>query len=331
VTAIWRLLVVSAVVLVLGACGGQEPVDPQSPEDGGAEEGGDADGELTQIDVAFVPATTGVLLNVAEKEGLFEKHGLDAELTAADNISDVIPTLGQQFDISLGTSTDLIRAAEAGLDVVQISGNTISTKDNPFARLIVNGEADIESITDLEGRRMASPTPSGVINMAVRYWAQQEGLQRGAIEVVQVPPPNHPDQLNAGQVDASQALEPFASQLLGAGHESLGNPFAAIRLPLATNFWVAQGQWAEDNPEVVESFRDALADAEQFMADSEENEDRAREILADFTGMPAPIAQDVALPTFDLEVRTDDLATWVEVLQELDELDTDVDTDELVR
>jgi hypothetical protein len=82
---------------------------------------------------------------------------------------------------------------------------------------------------------------------------------------------------------------------------------------------------------VVESFRDALADAQQFMADSEENEDRAREILADFTGMPRPIAQDVALPTFDLEVRTDDLATWVEVLQELDELDTDVDTDELVR
>lgn len=321
-------LALSALALLLAACPEDEATVEDQPE--GDADPDAADEELTEIDVAFVPATTGVLLNVAEEEGFFEAHGLDATLSDADNISEVIPTLGQQFDISLGTSTDLIRAQETGLDIVQISGNTISTEDNPFAQLIVAEDSGIEDVTDLEGQRMGSPTPPGVINQAVLYWAQQEGADPDAIEVVQVPPPNHPDQLEAGQIDASQALEPFASQLQAAGHTSLGSPFEAIGEPLATNFWIAEGQWAEDNAEVVESFRDALADAQDFIED-EEGEARAREILQDYTGMPPEVAEDVPLPTFDLEVRTDDLDRWVEVLDELGEIDAEaLDAEDMV-
>lgn len=332
---------VALLVVLAGCSGGDTEQGVQSEGDPGTEGTGtgteevdtDTDGEdeLTSIDVAFVPATTGLLLNVAEAEGLFEDHGLDAELSEAQNISEIIPTLGQQFDISLGTTTDLIRAGESGLDVVQISGNTISTEDNPFAQLIVEADSGIEDITDLEGRRMASPTLSGVINMAVLYWAQQEGIEPDSIDGVQVPPPNHPDQLNAGQVDAVQALEPFASQLLGQGHQSLGNPFAAIKLPLATNFWVANGQWADDNPEVVDGFTSALEDAKDFLEDSEANEARAREVLQEYTGMPPEAAENVALPTFDLEVRQDDVDTWIDVLEQLGELDGDIDSQGLVR
>lgn len=322
--------------MIVAGCGGsdsEQGADPDGNPDAGESET-DADGggdELTSIEVAFVPATTGLLLNVAESEGFFEDHGLDAELSEAQNISEIIPTLGQQFDISLGTTTDLIRAGESGLDVVQISGNTISTEDNPFAQLIAAQDSGIEDVTDLEGRRMASPTLSGVINMAVLYWAQQEGIDPDSIEGVQVPPPNHPDQLNAGQVDAVQALEPFASALQGQGHTSLGNPFAAIKLPLATNFWVANGQWAEENPEAVDGFTAALEDARDFLEDSEENEARAREVLQDYTGMPPEAAENVALPTFDLEVRQDDIDTWIEVLEELGEFEGDIDSQDLVR
>lgn len=314
-----------ALSLLLVSCGGMDTEQATEPDsDGEAEE------ELTEVSLAFVPATTGLLVNVADEEGFFEEHGLDVELSEAQNISEIIPTLGQQFDISLGTTTDLIRAGESGLDVVQISGNTISTEDNPFAQLIASSDSEIEDITDLEGKRMASPTLSGVINMAVRYWAQEEGLDPDSIDAVQVPPPNHPDQLNGGQVDAVQALEPFATQLLSQDHKSLGNPFAAIRLPLATNFWVANGEWADNNPDAVEGFNDALEDAKDFIEESDENEAQARDVLKEYTGMPPEAAENVALPTFDLEVREDDVATWMDVLEELGEAEGDVDPQELV-
>ena len=283
--------------------------------------------EPTPVRLVFVPATTGLLVNVAQEQGFFADNGLDVELTPAANISEIIPTLGQQVDISLGTATDLIRAADSGLDVVQILGNTNDTEDNPFVRVIVPADSGIESVTDLEGRRVSSPTLSGVIHVATRYWAQQEGIDPDSIEGVQVPPPNTVEQFNAGQVDAAEALEPFAGALVGQGNVSIGDPFAAIGLPLATNFWVANGEWAANNPDVIEAYKLSLEQAQAFV---ESNDAEARAVLQGYTGMPDPVAANVALPTFNLEIRTEDLARWVEVLISLGDFEGEIDVSSLV-
>ena len=283
--------------------------------------------EPTQIRLVFVPATTGLLVNVASEQGFFADNGLDVELTPATNISEIIPTLGQQVEISLGTATDLIRANDSGLDVVQILGNTNDTEDNPFVRVIVPADSGIESVTDLAGRRVSAPTLSGVIHVATLFWAQQEGIDPDSIEGVQVPPPATVEQFNAGQVDAAQALEPFAGALVGMGNVSIGDPFASIGLPLATNFWVANGEWAANNPDAVDAFRVSLEQAQAFV---ESNEDDALGILQGFTGMPDPVAANVALPTFNLDIRTDDLARWVEVLVSLGQFEGEIDVNDLV-
>ena len=283
--------------------------------------------EPIPVRIVFVPATTGLLVNVAQEQGFFAENGLDVELTPATNISEIIPTLGQQADISLGTATDLIRASDSGLDVVQILGNTNDTEDNPFVRIIVPADSGIESVADLEGRRVGSPTLSGVIHVATRYWAQQEGIDPDSIEGVQVPPPATVEQFSAGQVDAAEALEPFASALVGQGNVSIGDPFASIGLPLATNFWVANGEWAANNPETVEAFKRSLEQAQEFV---ESNDEEARAILQGYTGMPDPVAANVSLPTFNLEIRTDDLARWVEVLVSLGDFEGEIDVSTLV-
>ena len=137
--------------------------------------------EPTEIRLAFVPATTGLLVNVAQEQGFFDDNGLNVELIPTTNVSEIIPTLGHQVEISLGTSTDLIRAADSGLDVVQILGNTIDTDDNPFVRVVVPADSGIEGVTDLAGKRVSSPTLSGVIHVATLYWAQQEGIDPDSI------------------------------------------------------------------------------------------------------------------------------------------------------
>ncbi len=283
--------------------------------------------EPTPVRLVFVPATTGLLVHVAQEQGFFAENGLAVELTPATNISEIIPTLGQQVDISLGTATDLIRAADSGLDVVQILGNTNDTEDNPFVRVIVPADSGIESVTDLEGKRVSSPTLSGVIHVATRYWAQQEGIDPDSIEGVQVPPPATVEQFSAGQVDAAEALEPFAGALVGQGNVSIGDPFASIGLPLATNFWVANGEWAANNPGVVEAYKLSLEQAQAFV---ESNETDARAILQGYTGMPDPVAANVSLPTFNLEIRTDDLSRWAEVMVSLGDFEGEIDVSSLV-
>jgi NitT/TauT family transport system substrate-binding protein len=305
-----------ALVLLVAGCGGAEPEQAQSGDAG-----------PTALRIAFVPATTGLALQVAQTQGFFERNDLAVTLTEATNISDIPPALGRQYDITLGTATDLIRAGDAGLDVVQISGNTVSTAQNPFVQLIVPADSGITGVGQLGGTTVGSPTLSGVIHAAVLYWAQQNGVDPASINGVQVPPPNLPDQLAAGQVDAVEALEPFATQLRNRGNVSLGDPFSPIADPLATNFWMAQGAWAEDNREVVARFVEALNQATGFI---EQNPEQARQVLQGYTGMPPQVAATVPLPTFSTEIRTEDLATWERVLTEIGQFQGDVDPNELV-
>src|SRR5215207_2320734 len=131
----------------------------------------------TKVRVAYVPATTVLPLHVAKAQGYFAANGLDVSLQEASNISDVPATLGRQFDIALGTATDLIRAGGAGVDVVQMAGNTVDTKENPFVQLMVRKESGIRTIADLEGRKVGTPTLGGVIHQAVLYSAKQAGAQ----------------------------------------------------------------------------------------------------------------------------------------------------------
>lgn len=321
------LLTLLTLALVLAACGGnggsagggneQTQASPPAAQEQGP----------TSLRIAFVPATTSLPLHVAQEQGFFEDNDLDVTLTAAANISDIPATLGRQFDLAIGTATDLIRAGAAGLDVVQVSGNTVSTKDNPFVRVVAPADSGIKSFGDLAGKTVGSPTLSGVIHVGTLHAAKQQGADPATIKGVQAPPPSLPDQLNAGKVDAIEALEPFATSLVKAGNVSLGDPFSQIADPLATNFFIAQGEWARANTDAVARFVQSLEQAVEFI---EQSPKEARTVLQGFTMLPPPVAQSVPLPTYDVEIRQEDLDRWVEVLRDVEGFDDEVDTSELV-
>ena len=316
-----RVAVASVVALGLttAACGGGSSETQSSTETTAA--------GPTALRVSYVPATTVLPLHVAKAQGIFERNNLNVTLTEAANISDIPATLGRQFDLALGTATDLIRAGAAGVDVVQAAGNTNSTKENPFVKVIVKPDSGITDVTQLQGKTVGTPTLSGVIHAAVKYEAKQKGGDPAKIGGVEAPTPNLPDQLRAGRIDAVEALEPIASQLIRAGNVSISAPFDAIGTPLATNFWLAQGSWANKNRDAVARFVTSLKEAEAFIA---QNPTEARRILQEYTKLPEAVASSVPLPTYNFDVRAGDLDLWVKVLKDIGEFNGQVDTKKLV-
>jgi NitT/TauT family transport system substrate-binding protein len=324
-----KLFRTSAAVIALGVLGaacGATATSPSATDSPPPTAAGEPAGPTT-LRIAYVPATTVLPLHVAQAQGFFAQRNLNVTLTEAANISDIPATLGRQFDLALGTATDLIRAGAAGVDVVQAAGNTNSTKANPFVKLVVKADSGITDVSQLKGKTLGTPTLSGVIHAAVKYWAQQKGVNPADIGGVEAPTPNLPDQLKAGRIDAVEALEPIASTMLKAGNVSIGAPFDAIADTLATNFWLAQGSWASKNRDAIGRFVDAMEQAQAYI---ESSPVESRQILQEYTKLPEAVASTVPLPTYNFDIRAGDLDIWVKVLKDIGEFNGQVDTRKLV-
>ncbi|HTF79062.1 MAG TPA: ABC transporter substrate-binding protein, partial [Bradyrhizobium sp.] len=193
--------------------------------------------QLTPVRAAYIPVVSWLPAWVAKEKGLFEKNGLDVTLSVTQNLSVLPGTLGRQFDFAPSTPPDLIKAVLAGIDVVAVAGQGIETKDNPSTHLIVRKDSAITSMQDLKGKVIATPALGAIIHVSVLHGLKKNGIDPASIRAVEVPFPNMPDQLKAGNVDAVEALEPFAGQLLAAGNRSLGDPLLSVSDEVLYTFW----------------------------------------------------------------------------------------------
>ena len=283
--------------------------------------------QLTPVRAAYIPVVSWLPAWVAKEKGLFEKNGLDVTLSVTQNLSVLPGTLGRQFDFAPSTPPDLIKAVLAGIDVVAVAGQGIETKDNPSTHLIVRKDSAITSMQDLKGKVIATPTLGAIIHVSVLHGLKKNGIDPNSIRAVEVPFPNMPDQLKAGNVDAVEALEPFAGQLLAAGNRSLGEPLLSVSDEVLYTFWISERKWAADNPAVIAAWVASLNQAKEFM---DANPQEARAILAKYTKLPEAVVQKIPFVTYRFSLNPRDFAVWVNVLKDLGQITRSIDENSLV-
>ena len=219
--------------------------------------------KLTPVRAAYIPVVSWLPAWVAKDKGFFESNGLDVTLSVTQNLSVLPGTLGRQFDFAPSTPPDLIKAVLAGIDVVAVAGQGIETKDNPSTHLIVRKDSAITSMQDLKGKVIATPALGAIIHVSVLHGLKKNGIDPASIRAVEVPFPNMPDQLKAGNVDAVEALEPFAGQLLAAGNRSLGDPLLSVSDEVLYTFWISERKWAANNRAVIDVMNHSRRNAVQ--------------------------------------------------------------------
>lgn len=272
---------------------------------------GSSDDAVTTIRLATVPVTTVMQLYIAEQQGFFEDNGLDVEIIESPNLGTFAPALGSQYDVIYGTQADIILAAESGFPLSVISGSYVESESNQQVQLIAGAGSGITSIQDLAGKRIAAPTLAGTLYAALTGELEEQGVGRDGATIVEVPFPNMADQLNGGQVDAVLAIEPFIGGLLAQGHKPLSDPFLSVADPTLIGMWAADRQWATNHPDAVAAFRDSLQSAIDWI---DENDAPTRESMQEVLGVPAAVAESVALPDWTVEVSPDDIEPWVQLL-----------------
>ena len=310
-----KLAAVAALLVLASACG----AGPGAASD---------DGDPRTLRIAHNSNAAALPVQVAMAEGIFAKHNLKVEYTKVENIGTLPGTLGRSFDIALSVPTTVIAAAQQGIPVTQVSGATIDVEANPTGFVIASKASGITDIKQLAGKTLGVLTETGTTHIATKAWLKQEGVDPASVKIVQVDGPAQADQLAAGRIDAVETVMPFATGILADKTAvNLGDPYLELAVELSAILWVAKQDFAAQNADVLQDFRAALDEAAEFITG---NDEKARAVLKEYTGLPDAAIKSAQLPTYTTEIRPQDMKVWLDAMKEADGFTGDVDLDALV-
>ena len=295
-------------VLALTACGGGSP---SGGEEAAASPG--ASGNLTPVTVGVIPIVDVAPIYLGVQEGIFEKHGLDVELTPAQGGAAIVPAITSgQMDFGFSNVTSLIIARSKGLPLQILASGSSSTgdQDADFAAVMVKPESGIKEIADLAGKSIAVNTLNNISDSTISAAVQEAGGDAASIDYVEMPFPDMRAALEQDNVDAIAAVEPFVTMAKGDGATPVFSNYAHPVDDLTVAVYFTSDQIAQQKSGETEAFTAAMKESQAF---ADANPDKVRGILPTYTQLDPAIIEQLTLPKFAQEVNADSLEAIADI------------------
>ncbi len=320
------LAALAAAGLALASCSSGSP-------SGGGGDGGQGEGDLTPITVGLLSIAPSAAVQYGIDQGIFEEHGLDVTIETAQGGAAMLPAVSTgQYDFGVGNPLSVLTAATQGVDVRIVSGYSFSWDEGDDANaVVVRADDGIESWTDLEGKTVATNTLKTQGDLTINEAVEADGGDPSSVDYIEVPFPDALAQLDGGNADAVWIPEPFLSAALAEPekYSVLGYPNRDALPGIPTMVTFASGGTVDDDPELVQQWRDAVTDALEAATEDEEG---FKETIVSFTDMPAETVDAMKQERLSGEVDDpvivdlSDMAVKWEFLESEPDLDTVIAT-----
>jgi NitT/TauT family transport system substrate-binding protein len=212
---------------------------------------------LTKLTVSYSERVGSYLpLMLAQSQGIFQKHGLDPELTLLTGATGMSALLSGQVQIAQIGGSEVVSAEAGGSDLV-MSGNLGAVSSYVF---IVT--PDIKTLDDLKGKQVGISSVGGSADIATRTAMHRFGmdpdkditiLPMGSLQ-------NRTAGLRNGAIQAAPANPPDSFILQREGFRVLFN-IADLGIPTANATIVAQRTWINSHPELFQAWNDSIVEA----------------------------------------------------------------------
>jgi NitT/TauT family transport system substrate-binding protein len=267
---------------------------------------------------------------VAVDEGIFKKHGLDAEMVLI-GINSNIPAAILSNSIQIGgpTSTVFLQAADGGLDLVAVTGASImNPASNANITAFVRNGITINTPKDFVGKKVGAPGLGAFLHVLFVKWLVENGVDPKTVNFVEVTFPTMSDIIKSGGVDAVLTAEPFVTRMTNAGLGSVGARYAvdlARTEPII--FYAAARDWAEKNPDTIKKFRAAIAEGAAIV-----NNDREKTSVSISKFTKQPIELVMATPPNKSEpvLKAEQLGWWIDIMSSQKMLQSKLDLNKLI-
>ncbi len=330
-----RLVAVgAAALLALTACGSGSPsgggtTAPATEGTAGTETSGT--GELTPVEVGVIPIVDVAPIYLGVEEGIFEKHGLDVTLTLAQGGAAIVPAVqsgNMEFGFSNVTSLAIGRAQGLPLKLVATGPQTTGDSEDDFAAVMVPEDSDVQGAADLDDKRIAVNTLNNINDTVISEGIRQAGGNAETIEYVEMAFPDMVGQLEAGNVDAIGAVEPFVTIAEAAGARRVFAQYADPIPELSIAGYFTTDQMIEQDPELVDAFVAAMKESQQYATD---NPEAAKAILPEYTSLEPDVIEQLTMPRFPQEHNVESLQKVIDLSVEGGLIDEAPSVGDLVR
>lgn len=221
-------------------------------------------GDKDKITVGYIADGNGAtLVTVADKQGLWEKHGLEVETKVFTNGPLQVTALGTG-DIDFGYVGPGALWLPMKGDATIVSLNSLGTADRVIA------QPGITSVEDLKGKVIGVPEGTSgdmLLNLAL----EKAGMTVDDIQRTPMDAPTAISAFTSGQIDAAAIwyphVETIKAQVPDLVEVVQSADFSEIAFPAAQ---VAGPKIAEEKPEVLKKFQAVVKEALQWAADNRE-------------------------------------------------------------
>jgi NitT/TauT family transport system substrate-binding protein len=309
-------LVLVLAACLLGACGG---------DDDGGESGGQD--RVRVQDTAGVPSA---FLEYGVEEGFFQERELDVEVTPSQGGATVVPAVvSGDSDIAGSNLVSVLLAQGKDIPVKVVAPGTFvrGERSQDFSAILVAGDSDIRSPQDLEGKTLAVNTLKNVAEVAAKASLAKQGVDVSKIELAEVDFPDMNGALAEGRVDAAFQIEPFVSIGVKEGHRVIDRPYVGTKPGLQIGCYFTSEQYLSENEDVVERFRQGVADTATAIA---EDPAAFREFLPTAAEIPPAVAQKAILPAWKAENDEASLDLTAELMERYGVVEEKPDTSDAV-
>jgi NitT/TauT family transport system substrate-binding protein len=280
----------------------------------------------TKITVAYTATSDFASGFYALDAGLFKKRGLDVEFKLVP-LNPQIPAALQSGSMQLGgtTSPVLLQAIDGGLDHVAIAGSGVTKKNDSLFAVVAKPDVDIKTAKDFEGKKVGAPGLGAFLHVLFRKWLLENGVDLKKVTFVEAAFPQHLDILKGGTLDAIVTGEPTVTRIVSTGTGKIVSHFNDnLKGDMPVIIYSATRDWATKNPDAVKAFREAIAEATEFV-NKPENAEATRVVVGKFIQLPPPVLAALKFGQWRAEVPASGLQDWIDTMNAQQMLQTKLD------
>ena len=159
------------------------------------------------VTIGYLPSDHDAALFVADAQGQYEKEGINTKLVQFNNGGDLMTAMASgDVDVGYVGITPVLSSIEKGVPV-----KVISAAQTEGSGIVVAKDSGINSVSDLAGKKIATPGEASIQHMLLTYYLTQNGMSINDVKVSAMKVPSMNDALRTGKIDGMITFEPYVT------------------------------------------------------------------------------------------------------------------------